>query len=140
MGPTCHISPSPLSSHSLPFSLSWGDTEGVKKCTQAHGGRPPECCEEVSEHSQRRWQTDDADTETPSPRSRLYVFIRASLLLSVFFLAANANGHSHVLVASVDLFHSSWVRFRAAYVSPPLQLLADACVVRFLVQSADCLV
>uniref|UniRef100_A0A0E0HS21 Uncharacterized protein n=1 Tax=Oryza nivara TaxID=4536 RepID=A0A0E0HS21_ORYNI len=87
-----------------------------------------------------RSTTDDADTETPSPRSRLYVFIRASLLLSVFFLAANANGRGHVLVASVDLFHSSWVRFCAAYVSPPLQLLADVCVVCFLVQSADCLV
>uniref|UniRef100_A0A0E0J046 Uncharacterized protein n=1 Tax=Oryza nivara TaxID=4536 RepID=A0A0E0J046_ORYNI len=89
-------------------------------------------------------RTDDADAETPSPRSRLYAFIRASLLLSVFLLAvelaANANGRGHVLVASVDSFHSSWVCFRAAYVAPPLQLLTDAYVVRFLVQSADRLV
>jgi len=33
--------------------------------------------------------------------------------------------------------HASWVRFRAAYVAPPLQRLADACVALFLVQSAD---
>uniref|UniRef100_A0A0E0E753 Glycosyltransferase 2-like domain-containing protein n=1 Tax=Oryza meridionalis TaxID=40149 RepID=A0A0E0E753_9ORYZ len=89
-------------------------------------------------------RTDDADDETPAPRSRLYAFIRASLLLSVFLLAvelaAHANGRGRVLVASVDSFHSSWVRFRAAYVAPPLQLLADACVVLFLVQSADRLV
>ncbi|KAB8104197.1 hypothetical protein EE612_036917 [Oryza sativa] len=89
-------------------------------------------------------RTDDADAETPAPRSRLYAFIRASLLLSVFLLAvelaAHANGRGRVLAASVDSFHSSWVRFRAAYVAPPLQLLADACVVLFLVQSADRLV
>uniref|UniRef100_A0A0E0LGN1 Glycosyltransferase 2-like domain-containing protein n=1 Tax=Oryza punctata TaxID=4537 RepID=A0A0E0LGN1_ORYPU len=68
----------------------------------------------------------------------------ASLLMSVFLLsvelAAYANGRGRVLVASVDSFHSSWVRFRATYVAPPLQLLADACVVLFLVQSADRLV
>ncbi|KAG8081391.1 hypothetical protein GUJ93_ZPchr0007g3185 [Zizania palustris] len=78
------------------------------------------------------------------PRSWLYAFIRGFLLLSVFLLAvelaAYANGRGRVLVASVDSFHASWVRFRAAYVAPPLQLLADACVVLFLVQSADRLV
>uniref|UniRef100_A0A0D9WV43 Glycosyltransferase 2-like domain-containing protein n=1 Tax=Leersia perrieri TaxID=77586 RepID=A0A0D9WV43_9ORYZ len=86
----------------------------------------------------------DAGATSPAPaRSRLYAFIRASLLLSLFLLAvelaARANGRG-VLAAGAGSFHASWVRFRAAYVAPPLQLLADACVVLFLVQSADRLV
>uniref|UniRef100_A0A0E0QVN5 Uncharacterized protein n=1 Tax=Oryza rufipogon TaxID=4529 RepID=A0A0E0QVN5_ORYRU len=40
----------------------------------------------------------------------------------------------------LDSFHSSWVRFRVAYITPLLQLLVDACVVLLLVQSADRLV
>ncbi|XP_040382061.1 putative xyloglucan glycosyltransferase 10 [Oryza brachyantha] len=92
-------------------------------------------------------RTDDSDADAavaPARRSRLYAFIRASLVLSVFLLAvelaAYTNGRGRVLLASVVSFHASWVRFRADYVAPPLQLLSDACVVLFLVQSADRLV
>jgi hypothetical protein len=91
-----------------------------------------------------------AEEEAPAPapprRSRLYAFIRALLLLSLFLLAvelaAHANGRRLAAPAAVALgaLHAAWVRFRAAYVAPPLQLLADACVVLFLVQSADRLV
>jgi hypothetical protein len=57
-------------------------------------------------------------------------------------LAAHANGRRLAAPAAVSFaaLHAAWVRFRAAYVAPPLQLLADACVVLFLVQSADRLV
>ncbi|KAL6647113.1 hypothetical protein ACP70R_014550 [Stipagrostis hirtigluma subsp. patula] len=76
-----------------------------------------------------------------APRSRFYAAIKALLYLSVFLLAvelaACVNGRRAV---PFDTLHASWVRFRAAYVAPPLQLLADACVVLFLVQSADRLV
>ncbi|KAJ1287627.1 hypothetical protein BS78_02G024900 [Paspalum vaginatum] len=91
----------------------------------------------------------EGEEESPAParprHSRLYAFIRAFLLLSVFLLAvelaAYANGRCLAPAAvSFASLHASWVRFRAAYVAPPLQLLADACVVLFLVQSADRLV
>ena len=86
-----------------------------------------------------------APTPTPPPtprRSRLYAFIRALLLLSLFLLAAELAAHANgrrLAAAAVSLgsLHASWVRFRAAYVAPPLQRLADACVALFLVQSAD---
>ena len=90
---------------------------------------------------------DEDEAPAPPRRSRrFYAFIRAFLLLSVFLLAvelaAHANGRRLAAPAAVSLaaLHAAWVRFRAAYVAPPLQLLADACVVLFLVQSADRLV
>ncbi|PUZ68328.1 hypothetical protein GQ55_2G017700 [Panicum hallii var. hallii] len=91
---------------------------------------------------------DEATATAPAqPRhSRFYAFIRAFLLLSLFLLAvelaAHANGRRLAAPAAVSFaaLHAAWVRFRAAYVAPPLQLLADACVVLFLVQSADRLV
>ncbi|CAL5076994.1 unnamed protein product [Urochloa decumbens] len=90
-----------------------------------------------------------ASAPSPSPprRSRLYAFIRGLLLLSLFLLAAELAAHAngrHGLAApaaaALGALHAAWVRFRAAYVAPPLQLLADACVALFLVQSADRLV
>ncbi|TKW30331.1 hypothetical protein SEVIR_2G029100v4 [Setaria viridis] len=87
-----------------------------------------------------------APAPAPPRRSRLYAFIRALLLLSLFLLAvelaAHANGRRLAAPAAVAFgaLHAAWVCFRAAYVAPPLQLLADACVVLFLVQSADRLV
>jgi hypothetical protein len=87
---------------------------------------------------------DDEYQPSPPPRrSPFYAFIRASLLLSLALLAVELAAHANVLrrllapAASLDALHAAWVRFRAAYVAPPLQLLADACVVLFLVQSAD---
>ncbi|TVU40945.1 hypothetical protein EJB05_14431, partial [Eragrostis curvula] len=82
---------------------------------------------------------------SPPPRSRFYALIRAflalSLLLLAIELAAYVNGRLAASAAvSFAALHASWVRFRATYVAPPLQLLADACVALFLVQSADRLV
>ncbi|KQK20919.1 putative xyloglucan glycosyltransferase 10 [Brachypodium distachyon] len=83
---------------------------------------------------------DSEREEAPTPPSRFYGFIRACLLMSVFLLAVELAAHSNGRGRIVDSFYASLVRFRAAYVAPPLQLLADACVVLFLVQSADRLV
>ncbi|RLN35967.1 putative xyloglucan glycosyltransferase 10 [Panicum miliaceum] len=90
---------------------------------------------------------DEAPAPAPPRHSRrFYAFIRAFLLLSLFLLAvelaAHTNGRRLAAPAAVSFaaLHAAWVRFRAAYVAPPLQLLADACVVLFLVQSADRLV
>uniref|UniRef100_A0ACD5U9T2 Uncharacterized protein n=1 Tax=Avena sativa TaxID=4498 RepID=A0ACD5U9T2_AVESA len=77
------------------------------------------------------------------PRSRFYAFIKACLLMSVFLLAAEVAAYSNgrgALAVFFGSFYASWVRVRAAYLAPPLQFLADTCVVLFLVQSADRLV
>ncbi|CAN6202940.1 unnamed protein product [Urochloa humidicola] len=87
-----------------------------------------------------------ATAPAPPQRSRLYAFIRALLLLSLFLLAADLAAHANgrrlaaPAAAALGALHAAWVRFRAAYVAPPLQLLADACVALFLLQSADRLV
>lgn len=86
-------------------------------------------------------ECEDVEERAPAPRrSRFYMLIKACLMMSVFLLvvelSAYSNGRGHLTVF-VNSFYTSWIRFRAAYVAPPLQLLADACVVLFLVQSAD---
>ncbi|KAL0914548.1 hypothetical protein M5K25_014904 [Dendrobium thyrsiflorum] len=96
----------------------------------------------------------DAD-ESPALRRRFYSFIKVFLWLSIFLLAfeiaAYLKGwhirapdlHSISLPSSFgfrSLFaaiYSGWVRFRAEYIAPPLQFLANACVILFLIQSAD---
>ncbi|KAF6990818.1 hypothetical protein CFC21_007972 [Triticum aestivum] len=75
-----------------------------------------------------------------SRRSRFYTLIKACLMMFVCLLivelAAYSNGKGNLAVF-INSFNTSWIRFRAAYIAPPLQLLANACVVLFLVQSAD---
>ncbi|VAI22408.1 unnamed protein product [Triticum turgidum subsp. durum] len=99
----------------------------------------------------------DADAGAPGParespvlRSRFYAFIRAFLLLSLLLLAVElaARFHRWDLAASalalpiigVESLYASWLRLRAAYLAPLLQFLTDACVVLFLIQSADRLI
>ncbi|CAN6213018.1 unnamed protein product [Urochloa humidicola] len=93
-----------------------------------------------------RTDANAAEEDSPAPpcpspprRSRLYNFIRGLLLLSLFLLAAELAAHANGrhAAAALGALHAAWVRFRAAYVAPPLQVLADACVALFLVQSAD---
>ncbi|KAJ0963361.1 hypothetical protein J5N97_028483 [Dioscorea zingiberensis] len=92
----------------------------------------------------------DADvhpSESQVIRSRFYSFIKAFLFLSIalllFELAAFFNGW-HLRKVSIssfsESFYSNWVRFRVAYLAPPLQLLANSCVILFLIQSADRLI
>ncbi|KAK8919047.1 putative xyloglucan glycosyltransferase 7 [Platanthera zijinensis] len=88
--------------------------------------------------------------ESPIVRRRFYSFIKIFLCLSVFLLAFEIAAYLkgwHISAApefhSVDFFSSfgsiyaSWLSFRADYIAPLLQFLANACVVLFLVQSAD---
>ncbi|KAM3351631.1 hypothetical protein ACQJBY_023533 [Aegilops geniculata] len=100
----------------------------------------------------------DADGAPPGPgggrpalRTRLYGFIRASLLLSLLLLAADVAAHAqgwHLaalpdLEAVEGLFaagYAAWMRARAAYLGPALQFLTNACVVLFMIQSADRLI
>ncbi|XP_072951935.1 probable xyloglucan glycosyltransferase 9 [Typha angustifolia] len=95
--------------------------------------------------------------ESPVLRSRFYscikVFLWLSVLLLGFEVAAYYKGWHltapdlqnfvlpsfgvHSLLESI---YSGWVRFRADYIAPLLQFLTNACVVLFLIQSADRLI
>jgi hypothetical protein len=88
--------------------------------------------------------------ESPVVRSGFYAFIRAFLVVSLLLLAvevaAYINGWDLAASAlalpalGLESLYASWLRFRAAYVAPGIQFLTDACVVLFLVQSADRLI
>lgn len=89
--------------------------------------------------------------ESPVLRSRFYAFIRAFVVLSVLLLivelGAYINGWDDLAasalalpVIGVESLYASWLRFRATYVAPFIQFLTDACVVLFLIQSADRLI
>ncbi|KAJ8646209.1 hypothetical protein MRB53_007957 [Persea americana] len=79
--------------------------------------------------------------------SRLYRIIKAfsgvALLLLLFELAAYFKGwhFSPPSLASagdlVELLYANWLFVRANYLAPPLQALADVCIVLFLVQTVD---
>jgi len=90
--------------------------------------------------------------ESPSLRTRFYGFLRASLVLSMLLLAVDVAAHLqgwHLAVDVPDLLaveglfaagYASWVRVRLEYLAPALQFMANACVVLFLIQSADRLI
>ncbi|XP_010941966.1 probable xyloglucan glycosyltransferase 9 [Elaeis guineensis] len=96
--------------------------------------------------------------ESPVLRTRFYSCIKVFLWLSVVLLGVEVVAYFkgwHLGAPQLrvfafptsfgvrDLFdtvYSRWIHFRAEYVAPPLQFLADACVVLFLIQSADRLI
>ncbi|KQK12991.1 probable xyloglucan glycosyltransferase 9 [Brachypodium distachyon] len=88
--------------------------------------------------------------ESPVLRSSFYAFIRAFLVLSMLLLAVELAAHLNgwnlaasalsIPIIGVESLYGSWLRFRAAYLAPLLQFLTDACVVLFLIQSADRLI
>ncbi|KAK1643790.1 hypothetical protein QYE76_061595 [Lolium multiflorum] len=91
-----------------------------------------------------------AGAESPVLRSRFYAFIRAFLVLSMLLLAVELAAHVNgwnlaasalaLPIIGVESLYGSWLRLRAAYLAPLLQFLTDACVVLFLIQSADRLI
>ena len=88
--------------------------------------------------------------ESPVLRSRFYAFIKAFLVLSVLLLAVELAAHFNgwnlaasalsLPIIGVESLYASWLRLRANYLAPMLQFLTDACVVLFLIQSADRLI
>ncbi|KAL2489108.1 putative xyloglucan glycosyltransferase 12 [Forsythia ovata] len=111
--------------------------------------------------SGRTDSTDTTETENPAVKSRFYtcikVFLWLSLLLLGFEMAAYFKGWhfgapdlqlqylytltSPLAVKSVfDSLYSSWVLIRMEYLAPPLQFLANVCIVLFLIQSLDRLI
>nr|CAB3498049.1 unnamed protein product [Digitaria exilis] len=88
--------------------------------------------------------------ESPVVRSRFYAFIKAFLVVSLLLLAVEVAAYINgwdladsalaLPVIGLESLYASWLRFRAAYVAPGIQFLTDACVVLFLIQSADRLI
>ncbi|RRT47997.1 hypothetical protein B296_00045730 [Ensete ventricosum] len=96
--------------------------------------------------------------ESPLMLSRFYSCIKAFLCLSVVLLGLEVAAYlkgwhlgveetKHLLLPSslgvrglLESLYAGWVRFRVEYIAPPLQFLADACVILFLIQSADRLI
>lgn len=90
--------------------------------------------------------------------SCIKIFLWVSILLLAFEIAAYFNGWSfgapdlvHLqylytltnpfkFMGFFDWVYSRWVLIRVGYLAPPLQLLANACIYLFLIQSLDRLV
>ncbi|XP_044475609.1 probable xyloglucan glycosyltransferase 12 isoform X2 [Mangifera indica] len=98
-------------------------------------------------------------TENRASKSRFYscikVFLWLSVLLLVFEISAYFKGWhfgapklqlEYIFTSPLsikglfDLLYSRWVLIRVEYLAPPLQFLANACIVLFLIQSLDRLV
>lgn len=107
----------------------------------------------------RRIATGRTDSSTVN--SRFYicikVFLWLSLILLGFEIAAYYKGwhfsasefqiqHLYTLANPLavkgvfDSLYSMWVLIRVEYLAPPLQLLANVCIVLFLIQSLDRLI
>lgn len=114
-----------------------------------------------------RTDTEDTDIDTrgereienPNVKSRFYscikVFLWLSVLLLGFEVAAYFQGwhfgaphfelqylfrSPFAVQGYFDAIYFGWVLVRVEYLAPPLQFLANACTVLFLIQSADRLV
>ncbi|XP_065873963.1 probable xyloglucan glycosyltransferase 6 [Euphorbia lathyris] len=93
----------------------------------------------------RRIATSDSPSDSSS--SRLYKIIRVFLvlviLLLVFELLAYFKGWHfsppsvESAEALVETVYANWLDVRANYLAPPLQSLANVCIVLFLIQSVD---
>ncbi|CAN8307921.1 unnamed protein product [Cochlearia groenlandica] len=106
-----------------------------------------------------RTDTSQISSSSSSSSSRLFqsclkVFLWLSLMLLAFEIAAYFKGwhfdtqrkilqlrYMFAFVGSergfFDFVYSNWVLVRVEYLAPPLQFLANACIVLFLVQSLD---
>ncbi|RWR82907.1 glycosyl transferase family 2 family protein [Cinnamomum micranthum f. kanehirae] len=97
--------------------------------------------------------------EDPTVRRRFYSCIKLFLLMSVFLLGFEIVAYFQGwhfggprlqlqrllptpfgFLGLFDSMYSNWVLFRTEYLAPPLQFLANVCVVLFLIQSTDRLV
>ncbi|KAF7830506.1 putative xyloglucan glycosyltransferase 12 [Senna tora] len=101
----------------------------------------------------------DADNDNETVKSRFYscikVFLCLSVLLLCFEVAAYFKGWhfgtSHLQIDYLwvtslgvkgvfDWVYTRWVLIRVEYLAPPLQFLANACILLFIIQSLDRLV
>lgn len=94
----------------------------------------------------------DRDRENPAVKSRFYFCIKLFLFLSLILLGFEVAayfkgwhlGAPHLQLqylfgvkGAFDWVYSKWVLIRVEYLAPPLQFLANACIVLFMIQSLD---
>lgn len=82
--------------------------------------------------------------------SRLYRVIRCFLVLAVVLLVLEVAAYfkgwhfmppTHAeAVEALEMLYAHWLYVRANYLAPPVQVLANVCIVLFMVQSVDRLV
>lgn len=97
------------------------------------------------------------EKENPTVKSRIYACIKAFLWLSILLLGFEVAAYfkgwhfgapelQYLLAAPLGVkgafnsLYSRWVLIRVEYLAPPLQFLANVCIVLFLIQSIDRLV
>lgn len=112
--------------------------------------------------SGRTDSTDSSRNESPAVRARLHTFIRVFLVMSVILLFVEVAAYfkgwhfrdsamyfDHIIKSGIAVFgfqdffgwvYNKWVLVRVGYLAPPLQWLANFCIVLFLIQSLDRLV
>ncbi|XWS76032.1 hypothetical protein CRYUN_Cryun01aG0142800 [Craigia yunnanensis] len=88
-----------------------------------------------------------ADSPSYSSASRLYRIIKFFLFLVVLLLCVELVAYfkgwhfsppsAASAEAAVELVYAKWLEIRADYLAPPLQSLANVCIVLFLIQSVD---
>eukprot|EP01018_Ginkgo_biloba_P006269 Gb_04568 [translate_table: standard] len=93
-----------------------------------------------------------SSAENSPSKSKLYQVIRGFLIFAILMLGFEVvaylkgwhfNSPNLHLPTSLDLhsllhsIYSAWLFTRANYLAPPLQILANICIVLFLIQSAD---
>ncbi|XP_068653772.1 probable xyloglucan glycosyltransferase 12 [Aristolochia californica] len=103
--------------------------------------------------------TGNDEQENPTIRTRFYGCIKLFLVMSVMLLGFEVAAYykgwhfdasrlqlqrlfagSFGIQGVFDWFYSRWVVVRVEYLAPPLQFLANACTVLFLIQSLDRLI
>ncbi|KAK1395963.1 putative xyloglucan glycosyltransferase 12 [Heracleum sosnowskyi] len=103
-------------------------------------------------------KTDSDESESSVVKTRFYTCIKVLLWLSVlllgFEIVAYYKGWNFGspdleleylykltrpsgLKDAFDLIYSNWVSIRVDYLAPPLQFLANSCIILFLIQSLD---
>ena len=88
-----------------------------------------------------------ADSPSYSSASRLYRIIKFFLFLVVLLLCVELVAYfkgwhfsppsAASAEAAVEFVYAKWLEIRADYLAPPLQSLANVCIVLFLIQSVD---
>lgn len=98
----------------------------------------------------KRIALSDVSEEEPKSRGRLYIFIKAFLLISILALVLEVVAHFKKwnlqmiqpweVQGLVQWSYVAWLSFRVDYIAPFVILLSRFCIVLFLIQSLDRLV
>ncbi|XP_074264003.1 putative xyloglucan glycosyltransferase 12 [Silene latifolia] len=143
---------SPAMTSSPPSSPTWNRKMRGRNAKQLtwvlllKANRAAGCLSSVAAAVRRRVESSKTDSDESTRdrlvRTRFNTFIKVVLYMSVVLLVFETAAYLRgVGVRGVfDWVYVNWVRVRVEYLAPPLQWLANGCIVLFLVQSLDRLV